>query len=69
MSAVPHRQSEDLVTLSGHGSLSGEQPREPVARSIRTRLSETNRPVTHTSSVQGGKTWVDCGVSKVWCVH
>uniref|UniRef100_A0A8W8ISR8 TIR domain-containing protein n=1 Tax=Magallana gigas TaxID=29159 RepID=A0A8W8ISR8_MAGGI len=51
--SIPHRQSEDLVTLSGHGSLSGEQPYEPVARSIRTRLSETNRPVTHTSSVQG----------------
>lgn len=53
LSAVPHRQSEDLVTLSGHGSFSSEQPHQPLGRS---RVSETNRPITHTSSIQGGKT-------------
>lgn len=48
--SISHRQSEDLVTLSGHGSFPSEQPHQPLGR---TRVSETNRPITHTSSMQG----------------
>lgn len=51
--SIPQRQNDDLVTLSGHGSFSSQQPHQPLGRYTRARLSETNRPITHTSSIQG----------------